>query len=149
MPYRATRLRREDGTSLHEGCCCKQRMVSSAGPADALTGPNACGTAANSLPGINASNTHALGRCGYGPRLPLIVISPWARQNFVESSVTNQTSIIHFIEDNWLGGQRIGQGSYDGIANSIAQMFNFTRMRNNGYLYLNPSTGEGKPREKR
>lgn|SRR5208282_2727134 len=114
----------------------------STGPADALTGPDACGTAANSLPGLDPSNLHALGRCGYGPRLPLIVISPWARQDFVDSSVTDQTSIIHFIEDNWLGGQRIGQGSYDGIANSIAQMFNFTRMRNNGYLYLNPSTGE-------
>ena len=43
----------------------------STGPADALTGPDACGTAANSLPGIDAGNTHALGRCGYGPRQPL------------------------------------------------------------------------------
>ena len=45
-------------------------LNTSTGPADALTGPDACGTAANSLPGINSSNTHALGRCGYGPRLP-------------------------------------------------------------------------------
>jgi phospholipase C len=71
-----------------------------------------------------------------------MVISPWSKQNFVDSTVTDQSSIIHFVEDNWLGGQRIGQGSFDGIANSITQMFNFTRMRSNGFLFLNPSTGE-------
>jgi len=114
----------------------------STGSADALTAPGACGTAATALPGSNPANTHALGRCGYGPRQPLLVVSPWARQNFVDNTVTDQTSIIRFIEDNWLGGTRIGQGSFDGIANSISQMFNFNRIRFNGFLFLDPSTGE-------
>src|SRR5882762_7651904 len=114
----------------------------STGPADALTGPNACGTAATALPGLNPANAHALGRCGYGPRQPLLVVSPWARQNFVDHNVTDQTSIIRFVEDNWLGGQRIGQGSFDGIANSITQMFNFSKIRHGGVLFLNPDTGE-------
>ena len=114
----------------------------STGPADALTGPNACGTAAAALSGLNPANTHALGRCGYGPRQPLLVVSPWARQNFVDHSVTDQTSIIRFVEDNWLSGQRIGQGSFDALANSITQMFNFSKIRNDGTLFLNPSTGE-------
>jgi phospholipase C len=115
----------------------------STGPADALTGPGVCGTAATSLPGYNpTANPHALGRCGYGPRLPLLVISPWARQNFVDHSVSDQTSIIHFIEDNWLGGQRIGNGSFDTISNSISQMFNFAKIRTNGTLCLNPVSGE-------
>ncbi len=114
----------------------------STGPSDALTGPGACGTATNSLPGLNPTNLHALGRCGYGPRLPLLVISPWARQNFVDHTVTDQTSVIHFIEDNWLGGQRIGTGSFDSIANSISQMFDFTKIRSNGTLILSPDTGE-------
>ena len=115
----------------------------STGPSDALTGPGACGTTATSLPGYNpTANPHALGRCGYGPRLPLLVISPWARQNFVDHTITDQSSVIHFIEDNWLGGERIGQGSFDGIANSIAQMFNFAKIRTNGTVFLNPSTGE-------
>jgi phospholipase C len=117
-------------------------LNTSTGPADALTGPQACGTAANSLPGINASNPHALGRCGYGPRLPLLVISPWSRENFVDNTITDQSSIIHFIEDNWLGGQRIGQGSFDGIANSIIQMFDFHHRRENSRLLLDPETGE-------
>jgi phospholipase C len=94
------------------------------------------------LPGINSNNPHALGRCGYGPRQPLLVISPWARQNFVDHTVTDQTSVIRFIEDNWLAGQRLGKGSFDGIASSISQMFDFTRERRDGRLVLDPKTGE-------
>ena len=116
----------------------------STGPQDALTGVGFCGAAATSLPGYAGAsvNPHALGRCGYGPRLPLLVISPWAKANFVDHTVTDQTSIIRFIEDNWLGGQRIGNGSFDGIANSITQMFSFTKVRTNGTLCLNPNSGE-------
>ncbi len=116
----------------------------STGPADALTGPSACGTASNSLPGVDSGNAHALGRCGYGPRQPLLVISPYALENSVDHTVTDQTSVIRFIEDNWLGGQRIGQGSFDSIASSIAQMFDFKHRRDNGILFLNPNTGEPK-----
>jgi phospholipase C len=118
----------------------------SSGTADVLTGPGLCGNSATALPGYlgAAVNPNALGRCGYGPRLPLLVISPWARQNFVDHSVTDQSSIIHFIEDNWLGSTRIGNGSFDGIANSISQMFEFTLKapRANGTLCLSPLTGE-------
>jgi phospholipase C len=43
----------------------------------------------------------------------------------VDHTVTDQTSIIRFIEDYWLHGQRIGDGSFDAVANSIDSMFNF------------------------
>jgi len=111
------------------------------GPGDALTAPGLCGTAAPALAGI--AGPSALGRCGYGPRLPMVVISPYAKENFVDHTVTDQSSIIHFVEDNWLGGQRIGGGSFDAIANSIAQDFDFAKAaRSNGTLCLNPVTGE-------
>jgi phospholipase C len=113
----------------------------SAGEADALTGPGACGSASNSLPGISPTNLHALGRCGYGPRQPFLLISPFAIPNFVGHSVTDQTSIIAFIENNWLGGQRIGQGSLDALAGSILGMLNFNQAAN-PKLLLNPNTGE-------
>jgi phospholipase C len=117
----------------------------STGPSDALTGTNACGSGVLALPGIDAGNPHALGRCGYGMRQPFLVISPWARENFVDHSVTDQTSVIRFIEDNWLNGQRIGQGSFDSLANSITQMFDFTQIRSNGIVILNPNSGEQIP----
>ena len=72
----------------------------------------------------------------------MLVISPYARPNFVDHTVTDQTSIIHFIEDNWLGGERIGNGSFDAISNSIVQDFNFAKgVRTNPTLCLNPITG--------
>jgi phospholipase C len=110
--------------------------------ADALTGLGACGNSATALPGING-NPNANGRCGYGPRLPFLVISPYAKLNFVDHTTTDQSSIIRFIEDNWLQGERIGSGSFDAVAGPINNMFNFKARRGvNGYLFLNPSTGE-------
>jgi len=108
---------------------------------DALTGTGACGNGATALPGVLSGTTHAQGRCGFGPRLPMLVVSPWAQQNYVDHTMTNQTSITRFIEDNWLGGARIGQGSVDAISNSITGMFNFGGLPNPAKLILLPTTG--------
>jgi phospholipase C len=113
----------------------------SSGTADSLTGPGACGNGNNALPGVTSGNLHALGRCGYGPRLPFMVVSPYARANFVAHTVVDQSSAIRFIEDNWLGGERIGQGSFDALAGSIENMLNFNQ-RPNPVLLINPNTGE-------
>jgi phospholipase C len=106
----------------------------SATSADALTGPGQCGTGTTALPGVANGTAHAQGRCGYGPRLPLLVISPWAKINSVDHTITDQTSILRFIEDNWLNGQRIGQGSFDTIANPIDNMFDFTTSNPTPYM---------------
>ncbi len=108
---------------------------------DMLSGNGQCGTGTNSaLAGPDTE--HAQGRCGYGPRIPILVISPYARRNFVDHTVTDQTSIIRFIEDNWLGGQRMGNGSFDALAGSLNTMFDFQNPRNQGMYILDPSTGE-------
>ena len=62
----------------------------------------------------------------------------------MDSTVTDQSSIIHFVEDNWLSGQRIGQGSFDEISGSLNSMFNFSQIRSNSTLFLDPATGEKK-----
>ena len=59
-------------------------------------------------------------RCGYSQRLPMLVISPWTRQNYVSHKLTNTVSIIKFVESNWLHGKQIGGGSYDSISGSLA-----------------------------
>jgi phospholipase C len=118
-----------------------QIMNTSQTSADGLTGTGLCGTVAPQLAGISAP--HAQGRCGYGPRLPMIVISPYAKQNFVDHTMTDQSSIIRFVEDNWLAGQRIGNGSFDTIANSIASMLQFVQPSAcSRYVLLNDMTGE-------
>ncbi|HUB82165.1 MAG TPA: alkaline phosphatase family protein [Bryobacteraceae bacterium] len=113
----------------------------SATEADALTGTGLCGSGTNALPGATSTAVHAQGRCGYGPRLPLMVISPWAKQNFVDHSITDQSSITRFIEDNWLNGQRI-QGSFDAIAGSLDGMFNFDATPNTAQFLLSETSGE-------
>jgi len=106
-------------------------------PADA---PGFCGTGANALPGPNGV-ANAQGRCGYGPRQPMMVISPWSKPNFVDHTLTDQTSIIRFVEDNWLDGQRIGSGSFDAISNSIQSMLDFSSERAKGMLILDETSG--------
>lgn len=116
----------------------------SSGTADFLTGPGTCGNPTTALPGVDPANTHALGRCGYGPRQPLLVISPWSKTNCVDHTVTDLTSVLRFIEDNWLGGQRLGQGSFDSLASTITQMFDFAGGNANGEarLILDPTSGQ-------
>ncbi len=117
-----------------------QIMNTSQTSADGLTGTGLCGTVAPQLDGISAA--HAQGRCGFGPRIPMMVISPYARQNFVDHSLTDNSSIIRFVEDNWLNGERIGHGSFDTITNSIASMFNFNPPSSClKYVLLDDNTG--------
>jgi phospholipase C len=108
--------------------------------ADMLTGTGTCGSGTSALPGPGSNGTAVQGRCGYGPRLPMLVISPWSKQNFVDHTVTDQSSIIRFVEDNWLNGERIGNGSFDSIANSIVNMLDFQKANNKPFI-LNPNSG--------
>ncbi|HUX68431.1 MAG TPA: alkaline phosphatase family protein [Terriglobales bacterium] len=116
----------------------------SSSPADALAAPGVCGSGTPALAGYAANNPHAQGRCGYGPRLPLLLISPWARPNFVGANVTDQTSILRLIEDTFLHGQRLGHGSYDAFSGSLDPLFDFSRPQpqNTRPLWLDESTGE-------
>jgi phospholipase C len=111
---------------------------------DSISGTSACGTSGVTpqLPGPNSNGLPVNGRCGYGTRQPLLVISPWAKANYVDHTQTDQTSILRFIEDNWNLG-RIGQGSFDALANSLDNMFNFTEgsPQNTNLLILSPTTG--------
>ncbi|MFL6119223.1 phospholipase C [Actinophytocola sp.] len=79
-------------------------------------------------------------RCGYGPRLPLVVISPYSKKNFVDHTRTDQTSVLRFIEDNWRTG-RIGDSSYDSRAASLANMVDFRHRPTSTTLTLDPHTG--------
>jgi phospholipase C len=114
----------------------------SATSADAVTGTGACGSGTSALPGVASGVAHAQGRCGYGPRLPFLVISPYARPNFVDHTITDQSSIIRFVEDNWLNGQRIGQGSFDALAGPLDNLFDFDSTPNTATFLLSESSGE-------
>jgi phospholipase C len=102
----------------------------SATPDDNLTGTGSCGS------GTSAAYQ---GRCGYGPRLPLLVISPYSKVNFVDHTVTDQSSILRFVEDNWSLG-RVGDHSMDAAAGTLSGMFNF-KVASARAVILDPATG--------
>jgi len=111
---------------------------------DALSGSSACGINGTTpvLAGPNSGGLSVQGRCSPGVRTPLLVISPWAKPNFVDHTFTMQTSILVFIEQNWSLGT-IGGGSLDTVALSIANMFDFSKgtPQNSALLTLSPTSG--------
>ena len=108
--------------------------------ADQLNGPGVCGkgTPANGLGGKPIN-----GRCGPGTRLPFLVISPYAKVNYVSHAYISQASVVRFIEDNWLHGERLGGGSFDASTGSIMDMFDFSKGPRDRKLFL--STDNGMP----
>ena len=106
---------------------------------DQLNAPGKCGTG---IPRDGVDGRPVNGRCGPGARLPFMVISPWAKPNYVDHSLITQASIVSFIEDNWLHGERLGGGSFDAQDQSIMGMFDFTQKPHMTKLILNPETGE-------
>jgi phospholipase C len=82
-------------------------------------------------------------RCGYGDRLPFIVISPWTRANYVSSKLLNTASVVNFIENNWLGGERIA-GSFDAVSGTLTGrdgLLDFAVRPHIRPVILNPATG--------
>ena len=110
---------------------------------DTLNGPGFCGTGVTALPGVNPNTPHAKGGAVTDRVCPCWSSHPGPVRTWVDHTMTDQSSTIRFVEDNWLGGQRIGNGSFDTVANSIASMFTFlapsTCVRT---LILDDNTGE-------
>src|SRR5262249_12509148 len=85
-----------------------QALRAAAGDCSSTPAQQGHAVATTAMPG--AGGMPVLGRCGYGTRIPLLVLSPLARQNFIDHTLTDQASVLRFIEDNWLAGQRIQPG---------------------------------------
>jgi phospholipase C len=82
-------------------------------------------------------------RCGYGQRLPMLVISPYTKDNYVSNNQTDTASVVKFIEDNWLHGESI-PNSYDQTSGSLdapGGLLDFNVQPNDIPLILNPTTG--------
>jgi phospholipase C len=88
------------------------------------------------------------GRCGFGPRQPFLVISPFAKQNGVDHNLSDLASVPNFIEYNW--GLPPIAGSFDhalatvdgseGAAFDLAGLFDFKNEL--PAVQLSPGTGQ-------
>ncbi|MCA6122667.1 alkaline phosphatase family protein [Bradyrhizobium sp. WSM 1704] len=116
--------------------------------ADQVNGPGQCGRGVDKQKqpkGLNGEPVN--GRCGPGTRIPFIVVSPFAKRNYVSHTRISQASVVRFIEDNWLNGKRIGGGSFDADVESITDLFDFDRGHGQDHeykqdtLFLDPTAG--------
>ena len=120
---------------------------------DVLNAPSVCqsgeqqGKPVSTTPLNGTLGKPVWGRCGYGTRIPLLVISPRVDENVVDHTLADQSSIIRFVEDNWLDGERVQPGgSFDSVAGDLSHLF--IGHEGHGWgrddsrkLILNPSTG--------
>jgi phospholipase C len=87
-------------------------------------------------------------RCGFGVRMPFLLISPYAKPNYVDHSLNDTTSILRFIEYNWGLGPIGDSQSFDVLASgTIMGMFDFDDRHEDHdadrrKLILDPSTGQ-------
>src|SRR6202008_3263066 len=90
------------------------------------------------------------GRGGVGPRLPMVGVSAVAKTNYVDGNLSDQSSIINFVEYNWhLPGIK---GSFDrvldpldhqeGVKFDLGGMFDFNSAPNTTPYILDQNTGE-------
>jgi phospholipase C len=129
----------DDSDGWYDHAFAKTTQPSFSPTADALNGAGICGVVGATEPkGVNG--LPVAGRCGPGTRQPFMVISPYAKKNYVSHVLITQASIPQFIEDNWLKGERLGGGSFDATTGSIVDMFNFNKA-NSTALILDPTFG--------
>ncbi len=106
---------------------------------DTLTATGQCGAKTAQVP-VNSANMPEQGKCGLGPRLPMLVVSPYSKSNYVDNLSMDQSSVVSFIEQNW-SLPAMGNGAADTSAGTLDSMFNF-----NGptldRVFLDPATGE-------
>jgi phospholipase C len=95
------------------------------GSSDTAVNAAVCTNPAGNTPaGTSTIAGGYLDRCGPSQRLPLLVLSPYAKANYIDHSYTDQTSILTFIENNWSLG-RIGDSSFDTRTAGLDGLFNF------------------------
>jgi len=61
---------------------------------------------------------------GYGFRVPALLVSAYAKQGFIDSTLLDYTSMLRFIQDNW-GLRPLAER--DANANSLTNAFDFTQ----------------------
>jgi phospholipase C len=125
----------------------------SASPADNLTntklGKINAGNPTSGLCGSGTPLGGQNGRCGFSSRLPMIAISPCAAPDAVDHNLSDQASVVNFIEYNW--GLPAIPGSFDqalkatdaaeGIPFDLAGLFDFSNC-NQPPWPLDPATGQ-------
>jgi phospholipase C len=79
--------------------------------------------------GQYAAGANAVGPYGLGPRVPMIVVSPWSKGGYVCSEMFDHTSVIRFIEKRFGQNHDLGESNITpwrrAICGDLMSAFNF------------------------
>jgi phospholipase C len=67
---------------------------------------------------------------GFGIRVPLLVLSPYARQGYVDHTLGEFSSVLRFVEDNW-GLNQLTHRDRDAF--NLSEAFDFTQEPREGF----------------
>ena len=76
-------------------------------------------------------------QAGYGARIPGLLVSPYARKGFIDSTQLDFTSVLKFIEANWSVSALTTR---DTAANNFLEAFDFTQTPRQA-IFLSASAG--------
>jgi len=63
----------------------------------------------------------------YGTRIPLLAVGPFVRKNFVSHVTMEHSSIVKFIEWNWLGHKTGQLGTRDTVVHNLGSVLDPTQ----------------------
>jgi phospholipase C len=63
----------------------------------------------------------------YGARIPFLALGPFARSNYISHVTMEHSSLVKFIEWNWLGGTTGQLGTRDAVVANIGSVLDPTR----------------------
>ncbi|WP_144145925.1 phosphocholine-specific phospholipase C [Paraburkholderia sp. BCC1884] len=104
---------------------------------DHMSPPFAPASSANGLSTVDTSNEiyagttqTSSGPYGLGPRVPMLVVSPWSKGGYVCSELFDHTSVIRFIEKRFGHDHNLGESNITpwrrAVCGDLMSAFNFT-----------------------
>jgi phospholipase C len=126
---------------------------------DHISPPFAAASSANGLSTVDTSNDiypgdakNPAGPYGFGPRVPMLVVSPWSKGGWVCSEVFDHTSVIRFIEKRFGQHDDLGEANITPwrrvVSGDLTSAFNFTSP-NEAFPVLPPTAGYVPPDQQR
>ncbi|WP_109480119.1 phospholipase C, phosphocholine-specific [Paraburkholderia sp. C35] len=117
-------------------------------PSSNANGLSTVATTNEIYPGGN-NGKYAPGPYGLGPRVPMLVVSPWSKGGYVCSEVFDHTSVIRFIQARFGQGNKLSESHITpwrrAVCGDLTSAFNF-KNPNDAFPTL-PSTAAYKPQD--
>jgi phospholipase C len=122
---------------------------------DHISPPFAAASGVNGLSTVDTANENyagdpknPAGPYGLGPRVPMLVVSPWSKGGWVCSEVFDHTSVIRFIEKRFGNHHNLGESNISpwrrAVCGDLTSAFNFANP-NEAFPSLPSTTGYAPP----